>query len=187
MKKGLGILFTFNGLSMFIVWPLLITFNQAPEIQTNPVYMLFHLVAEFLVAFFCLISGLGILLDKKWAHGLYYPTSGLFLSAGYLAIGYFIFSDSNSALPVLFLLVTLNIIGLVFLTVDLNRNIITALSKKVKLDLFFQGVLIYTLINVAGFLSEMNSGYTYAYVSMALILILHSAWKTHSLYKPLNS
>lgn len=174
MKREIGILYTFNGLSMLILWPLLIINHQAPEIQTNIVYMCFHLVSEFITAVFSLIAGIGLISKKNWADKLYYSATGLFIGAGYLAIGYYIFSDLVTALPVLLMLIGLNTMGIVFYFIDLQRNIVSTQLKKIKVFDFFNGISIYTLINVAGFLAEMKSGYTYGYVSMVLILILFS-------------
>lgn len=175
MKTAIGILYAFNGLSMLIVWPILIINNQAPEIQTNLVYMSFHLTSEFITAVSCLITGTGLILKKRWAEYYYHVTTGFFIGAGYLAIGYYLFSNLSTTLPVLLMLISLNIAGLTLFIVELRKQKITNWVKKIKFSHFFNGIAIYTLINVAGFLSEMDSGYTYGYVSMVIILIIYKA------------
>jgi hypothetical protein len=176
MKTAIGILYTFNGLSMVIVWPFLIINNQAPEIQTNLVYMSFHLISEFITAISCLLSGIGLILKRRWAEKYYYVTTGFFIGAGYLAIGYYLFSNLSTALPVLFMLIGLNITGLTLFIVEVRKQKITKWLNKIKFSHFFNGIAIYTLINIAGFLSEMDSGYTYGYVSMIIILIIYITW-----------
>jgi hypothetical protein len=175
MKTAIGILYAFNGLSMLIIWPILIINNQAPEIQTNLVYMSFHLISEFITAISCLITGTGLILKKRWAEKYYFVTTGFFLGAGYLAIGYYLFSNLSTALPVLFMLIGLNIAGLTLFIIELRKQKITKWLNKIKFSHFFNGISIYTLINVAGFLSEMDSVYTYGYVSMVIILIIYIA------------
>jgi hypothetical protein len=176
MKKAIGVLYTFNGLSMLIVWPILIVNNQAPEIQTNLVYMSFHLVSEFVTAISCLLTGTGLIFNKQWAEKYYHITTGFFIGAGYLAIGYYLFSNLSTVLPVLFMLIALNLIGLTFFFVEVKKQMITKWVKSIKFSRFFNGIAIYTLLNVAGFLSEMKSGYTYGYVSMILILLIFITW-----------
>jgi hypothetical protein len=176
MKTSIGILYTFNGLSMLIVWPILILKNQAPEIKTNLVYMSFHLISEFITASSCLLTGVGLILNKQWAEKNYYVTTGFFIGAGYLAIGYYLFSNLSTALPVLLMLIGLNIAGLILFIGEMRKKMITKWLNKNKFSHFFRGIAIYTLINIAGFLSEMNSGYTYGYVSMIIILIIYITW-----------
>ncbi len=65
MKKVIGTLYSLNGLSMLIVWPILIVTNQASEIRTNFSYMCFHLTAEFITALICIITGIGLLINKE--------------------------------------------------------------------------------------------------------------------------
>ena len=176
MKKAIGILYSLNGLSMLIVWPMLILTNQAPEIKTNFSYMCFHLTSEFLTGILCLITGIGLLINREWANKNYFLASGFFIGAGYLAIGYYIFSDLSSSLAMLIMLCVINIIGLFLFIIVIAKGLLVDLSNYIKLSLFFNGITVYTLINIAGFLSERNSGYTYGYMSMIFILLIYTVW-----------
>jgi len=183
MRKTIGILYAINGLSMLIVWPILIMKDQVPELHTNLVYMSFHLTAEFITAILCVVTGIGLLLKKQFAEEFYYITTGFFIGAGYLAIGYYLFSDLSTALPVLYMLIGLNITGLTLFIVEVEKQKITCWLKKTKLSHFFSGIAIYMLINIAGFLSEMKTGYTYGYVSMIFILLVYLTWALFRGYK----
>jgi len=176
IKRIIGIVYLLNGLSMFIVWPMLLIKDQAPEIETNFKYMCFHLSSEFITAIFCVITGIGLLFNNAWANKLYFLTTGLFIGAGYLAIGYYLFSDLTTGLPLLIMLSILNIIGLVIFITILKKGFLSQASDDAKLILFFSGMTFYTLINIAGFLSEMNSGYTYGYVSIVFVILIYTTW-----------
>ena len=176
MKKGIGVLYLLNGLSMLIIWPILIISNQVPEINTNFSYLCFHLTAEFLTATICFITGFGLLLNKNWANKIYFLSTGFFIGAGYLAIGYYIFSNLETGLSMLIMLCTINILGLTLFIIVLHKKLLINFENKIKLVLFFNGILIYTLLNIAGFLSEMKTGYTYGYMSMVFIILIYSLW-----------
>jgi hypothetical protein len=145
--------------------------------------MSFHLISEFVTSISCIITGIGLIQKKRWADKYYYVTTGFSIGAGYLAIGYYTFSNLSTALPVLFMLIVLNIVGLTLFLFDLKKQIISIWPDKTKFSHFFNGISIYTLINIAGFLSEMKSGYTYGYVSMTIILIVYTIWSLRLDYK----
>ena len=176
MKTVIGILYFLNGLSMLIVWPMLIITNQAPEINTNFLYMCFHLTSEFLTAILCLITGIGLLINKTFANKYYFLSSGFFIGAGYLAIGYYIFSNLSSGITMLIVLGGINIIGLTLFFIVMLKDLLINLKKRIKISLFFSGITVYTILNIAGFLSEMNSGYTFGYLSMLIILLFYIIW-----------
>lgn len=183
MKTGIAILYTLNGLSMLIVWPILIITGQAAEINTNFPYMCFHLVSEFITAILCLITGIGLFINKNWAKKSYFLSSGFFIGAGYLAIGYYLFSNLSSNLPMLIMLIVINSIGLSLFIIVMQKGLLAPLGNKKKISLFFSGIIIYSLLNIAGFLSEIKTGYTFGYTSMVFILIFYTLWKIKAYLK----
>ena len=158
---------------MLIVWPMLILTNQAPEIKTNFSYMCFHLSAEFITALICLITGIGLLINESRANKYYFLASGFFIGAGYLAIGYYLFSDISSSLTMLIMLCLINILGLSLFIIVLVKGLLVNVNNYIKLSLFFSGIIVYTLLNIAGFLFEKKSGYTYGYISMVFIILIY--------------
>lgn len=187
MKKAIGILYSMNGLSMLIIWPILIIKNQVPELETNLSYMCFHFIAELITAISTLIVGIGFLINKKWANKYYFVATGLFFGAGYLAIGYYIFSDLTNVLTMIIMLFALNITGLTLFLIIYLKGLLIQAKNFIKLSLFFNGIIIYTLINVAGFLSERETGYTNGYISMIFIIVIYTIWTIYSKLKNITA
>jgi hypothetical protein len=183
MRTGIGILYLLNGLSMLIVWPMLIATGQVTELKTNLTYMCFHLSAEFMTAAICVITGLGLLLGKAWAKKLYFVSSGFFISAGYLAICFYLFSKQPTAATMLTILFTINIFSLIIFLLVVFKKMLLDISRKKMVFLFFNGLTIYTLINTAGFLAAMKSGYTYGYMSMIFLIVLYALWNVYDFMK----
>ena len=104
------------GISMIVMWVVFIVTNQVPEINTAPIKISYHLIAEFLTAILLLIGGFGLLTKRKWGFHLYLISMGMLLyaiiaSAGYYAnLGDMIMAGMFS----LFQLLTIIFLGLTF-------------------------------------------------------------------------
>jgi ABC-type multidrug transport system permease subunit len=66
MKKAASIFSIFCGVSMLVVWGILLSTGQVVELQTEPFGPTFLLGAEFLTAISLLIGGFGLLNDRNW-------------------------------------------------------------------------------------------------------------------------
>jgi hypothetical protein len=89
MKKAASIFSLFCGISMFVVWGILLATGQVVELQTSPFGTIFLLAAEFLTAISLLIGGLGLLTDKNWGLRADLTALGMLLYCTVFSIGVF--------------------------------------------------------------------------------------------------
>lgn len=86
----LGIYGEVVGLAILGIWTMLLVTDQVPELETAPLTIYYHLVAEFLTAIALLVTGTGLLAKRNWAFRGYLAALGMLLytvinSAGYYA------------------------------------------------------------------------------------------------------
>lgn len=74
---------------MIGIWTALLGTEQVPEINTEPIYLLYHLTAEFLTAITLLIGGFGLFANRKWGLEIYLVSMGMLLYAVLNAGGYY--------------------------------------------------------------------------------------------------
>lgn len=89
MKKAASIFSIFCGVSMLVVWGLLLSTGQIVELQTEPFGTTFLLVAEFLTAIALLIGGFGLLTDRNWGLRADLAALGMLLYCTVFSIGVF--------------------------------------------------------------------------------------------------
>jgi hypothetical protein len=77
------------GLLMIAQWAFFLITRQVPELQTERMRVLFHLVAEFLTAAALMVSGVGLLLQQTWAATIYPVALGMLLYTIIASSGYF--------------------------------------------------------------------------------------------------
>ncbi len=77
------------GLLIFGQWAFFLITRQVPELKTERVRVLFHIVDEFLTAVMLLVSGLGLLTQQAWAPALYPLAAGMLLYTIIVSSGYF--------------------------------------------------------------------------------------------------
>jgi len=65
-------------LLMFAQWAVFLITRQVPELKTERVRVLFHIVYEFLTAAILIVSGVGVLMQPTWAAAIYPVALGLF-------------------------------------------------------------------------------------------------------------
>ncbi len=75
MKTGAAVFSLFCGMSMLIVWGILLVSKNFTELQSKPFEAIFLLVAEFLTATSLLLVGIGLLTHQSW--GLRADLAGL--------------------------------------------------------------------------------------------------------------
>lgn len=89
MKKAAPIFSLFCGISMFVVWGILLTTGQVVELQIIPFETMFLLGAEFLTAISLTVSGLGLLTGKNWGLRANLAALGMLLYCTVFSIGVF--------------------------------------------------------------------------------------------------
>jgi hypothetical protein len=79
----------FVGLAMIVMWLIFIITEQVPEMNTAPIQISYHLIAEFLTAILLLIGGFGLLKNKAWGFHLYLISMGMLLYTVIVSAGYY--------------------------------------------------------------------------------------------------
>jgi len=77
------------GIAMMCMWIAFLITNQVPEINTAPLKISYHLMAEFLTALLLLISGFGLFTKKEWGFHLYLIAMGMLLYTVIVSAGYY--------------------------------------------------------------------------------------------------
>ena len=77
------------GLGMIAQWTLSYVNKQIPELQSEPIRIKFHLVAEMLTAISLLVAAIGLLISAPWATSLYLIAVGMLFYTSVVSPGYF--------------------------------------------------------------------------------------------------
>jgi hypothetical protein len=187
LRKVTGIFYFLNGLSMLIVWPVLIMTNQVKELNNQFIYMLFHLSSEFITAVLSIVCGIGLLKNRDWSIRIYFFSSGLSFSAGILAIIYYLFIPTTKELSMVGMLIVINFV-LIFLLIKNFKLLYNGQQYFTsKLELLFNGAKVYVLINASGMLLDKVNGYTIGYASFIIILISYEICNSYILFNKFSS
>ena len=89
MKKAASIFSLFCGVSMFVVWGILLVTGRVVELRTEPFGTIFLLGAEFLTSISLLIGGFGLLSSKSWGLRTDLAALGMLLYCTVFSIGVF--------------------------------------------------------------------------------------------------
>lgn len=77
------------GVMMIGMWVVLLATGQVAEVKTEPIYLIYHLTAEFLTGISLIIGGVALLKGKEWGRKIYYLSMGLLLYAILNAGGFY--------------------------------------------------------------------------------------------------
>ncbi len=89
IKKAAGIYSIIIGISMIGQWAMFYFNNQIPELQTEPIRIAMHIIAEFLTAILLIIGGYGLYKNTIWGFNTYLIASGMLLYTIIVSPGYF--------------------------------------------------------------------------------------------------
>ena len=117
IKKIAPIYSIIIGIAMMGMWLTLITTNQVPEINTEPIRITYHLIGEFLTAILLLIGGFGLFTNRGWGFHVFLIAMGMLLYTVIVSAGYY--GQKNDMIMVgmftLFQILTVLFLGLSFL------------------------------------------------------------------------
>jgi len=90
IKKTASIYMLFVGCMIILLWTFLSSTNNVPEFESEAINISFHITAEIITAALLLISGIGMLQNKRWSKNLSFISLGTLLytiinSSGYYA------------------------------------------------------------------------------------------------------
>jgi hypothetical protein len=74
---------------MLGMWTMFFATGQVPELDTEPIALAFHLVAEGLTAIALIAAGVALWRRKSWAKPLYLIAIGMLLYTAIVSPGYF--------------------------------------------------------------------------------------------------
>lgn len=77
------------GAGMIGQWVMFLVSGQVPELETEPLRIRFHLVAEFVTAIALLVGGIALLTDQTWGRWFYLLATGMLLYTVIVSPGYF--------------------------------------------------------------------------------------------------
>ena len=89
LRRITGLYTLFIGISILLLWIMLLVTNQVPELSNSFITILYHLAAEFITAFFLLIAGFGLLTGKGWGFHTFLISLGLLLYTVIVSAGYY--------------------------------------------------------------------------------------------------
>lgn len=78
------------GISMVILWAMLLVTNQVAELIPSPFTTITHITAETLTGICLIIAGIGLLRGSTWANRFFLFASGFLVYASVQATGYYI-------------------------------------------------------------------------------------------------
>jgi len=92
MKYKAAAIFSFIvvGTSMILMWMMFYFTGSIPELESEPVRIAMHLLAEFATAITLIIAGWGLLQAKAWAVNVYLLATGALLYTLIQSPGYFV-------------------------------------------------------------------------------------------------
>ena len=77
------------GIGMIGQWLFSLATGRVPELDTEPLRIRFHLVAEFVTAASLLVGGIALLTSAKWSRWFYLLVMGMLLYTVIVSPGYF--------------------------------------------------------------------------------------------------
>lgn len=77
------------GLGIIGLWIMLLFTKQVPELKTEPVAIIFHITAEFIMGILSLVSGIFLLIDLSWGLYIFFLAMGAVIYAVINAAGYY--------------------------------------------------------------------------------------------------
>ncbi len=113
MKKAASIFSLFCGITMLVVWGILLAAGQVTELKTAPFQAAFLLAAEFLTAGLLILGGSGLLTGKSWGRTAELVALGMLFYCAVYSIGFF---GQGGILPAAGFFVVIAALAVVFST-----------------------------------------------------------------------
>lgn len=91
IDKTIGVYNLIVGACMLGMWIFFYFSNSIPELESEPITIIFHLVAEIMTALVLCISGISMLKRHQYSDLLYYLSFGMLLYTLINSVGYFFY------------------------------------------------------------------------------------------------
>lgn len=117
-EKIIGIVDIVLGIGIIGLWIMLMSTDQVPEFETEPVGIAFHIVIEVMMGVLAILSGCAVLNRWKQRNGLTIFTSGMLAYSVVNSSGYYGDSGQYGMIGVFFLV----LLWIIFSTVTLMSS-----------------------------------------------------------------
>jgi hypothetical protein len=77
------------GVSMLGQWTMFLVTGQTPELETEPIAIMFAIAADSLTALALIFAGVVMFLEKPWARNAYLIAAGMLFYTLVISTGYF--------------------------------------------------------------------------------------------------
>jgi hypothetical protein len=77
------------GVGMITQWTMSFASGRVPELQTEPIRILFHITAEAATALSLVVGGVGLLTGKSWGAAVCLVSLGMLIYSATASPGYF--------------------------------------------------------------------------------------------------
>lgn len=102
------------GALMILQWAFFLSTGNVPEIKTEPVRIVFHLVGEFVAALGLVVGGVALLLSAAWARTVYLVAVGMVIYSEIVSPGYFAQKKQWAFVGMFAVLLILAVVAVVF-------------------------------------------------------------------------
>ncbi|SET18132.1 hypothetical protein SAMN05660297_01634 [Natronincola peptidivorans] len=89
IKKITGYYSILLGICIIGLWIMLLTTDTVPELETEPITIYFHLIAEVLMGILLCISGIGLFRKQSWGNLMFILSNGLVIYSVINSSGYY--------------------------------------------------------------------------------------------------
>lgn len=90
MKKISAFYSILMGICMIGMWIMFYISDSIPEIQTKPIELGMHILAEIITAVLLIIGGFSVLINKRWGNPIYLLSMGMLFYTLIMSPGYFV-------------------------------------------------------------------------------------------------
>lgn len=105
MKKAAAIYGIVVGISIILLWTMLLATGQVTELKTEPIRILFHIISELITAIFLVFGGILLIKKVKIGKYIHFISLGMLFYSVLNAEGYYI-QFGDVAMTVMFTCLT---------------------------------------------------------------------------------
>lgn len=119
IRKVSSIYSILMGVSMFGMWMVFYLTGSIPEIDTKPIELGMHVLAETLTAVLLIVGGIGLMQNRKWGLAVYLISTGMLLYTLVMSPGYFLQKGETGFV---FMFASFIVLAVVFLVLVLKST-----------------------------------------------------------------
>jgi len=90
IRKAAAIYSVFIGVSMIGMWTMFYATGNIPELETKPIELAMHLLAEITTAVLLIVGAIGLLRHSQWGKNVYFLATGMLVYTLIQSPGYYL-------------------------------------------------------------------------------------------------